>query len=363
VAESLEEFALTARAEELEIQLAVSKREASRYKAALTSRTEELLSLRASFDMVSQIHANPHSPEKWTVEPPAGKHQGHLLLMITDTHFDEVVRPEEIMFLNAFNRDIAEKRLTRAFTRAVRLARDFIGSQYVYDGVTLAFGGDMITGTIHEELARTNEAQPAATVDYFTDPLISGLELLADEFGSVDVYGVPGNHDRTGKKITSKYRATEAWSWVLYKNLERNFRKDARVNFHINEAAEVIVPVYDTNFLLHHGNDFRGGGGISGFLTPLALGDQRRRRRNMNAARMTGDRSLEFDYQLIGHFHQRLVIPGIIVGSSLKGYDEYARASSFDYAEPSQELMIVTPEKGITFQAPVFVMDREAEGW
>jgi hypothetical protein len=83
----------------------------------------------------------------------------------------------------------------------------------------------------------------------------------------------------------------------------------------------------------------------------------------MNAARITKNRELEFDYQLLGHFHQRIVVPGIIVGSSLKGYDEFSRSMSFDFAEPSQELMIVTPEKGITFQAPVFVMDREEEGW
>ena len=361
--QGLEEFALNATLTELEASLGVARREAARYKNALVAKTAELEQMRTSFDMVNQIQALPRSPETWTVEPPAGKHVGNVTLLITDTHFDEVVRPEEIMHLNAFNRNIAEMRLSRAFTRAVRLARDFIGSQYAYDGATIMFGGDMITGTIHEELARTNEAQPAQTVDYFTDPLISGIELFAEEFGRVDIYGVPGNHDRTGKKISSKYRATEAWSWVLYKNLERFFRRDDRVQFHINEAAEVLVPVYDTTFLLHHGNDFRGGSGISGFLTPLALGDQRRRRRNMNASRLTGDRSLEFDLQILGHFHQRLVIPGIIVGSSLKGYDEFARSMSFDYAEPSQELMVVTPERGVTFQAPVFVADRVAEGW
>jgi len=356
-------FSTDLRLTELEAKLGVSRREGERFRAALLSKTEDYNKLRESFDMVQTIQAKPRSPETWRVDPPAGKHRGRIVLLITDTHFDEVVRPQEIMHLNAYNREIGEKRLRRAFTRSVRIARDFIGSQYSYDGVTVLFGGDMITGTIHEELARTNEAPPAQTVDYFTDPLISGLELLADEFGRVDVWGVPGNHDRTGKKISAKYRATEAWSWVLYKNLERAFRKDERVEFTVPEAAEVLVPVYDTNFLLHHGNDFRGGSGISGFLTPLALGDQRRRRRNMNAARMTGNRDLEFDYQIIGHFHQRLVIPGIIVGSSLKGYDEFARSMSFDYAEPSQELLVVTPERGVTFQAPIFVTDRVEEGW
>jgi hypothetical protein len=81
------------------------------------------------------------------------------------------------------------------------------------------------------------------------------------------------------------------------------------------------------------------------------------------AARLTGNRRLEFDVQIVGHFHQRLVLPGIVVGNCLKGYDEYARSRNFDYSEPSQELMIVTPERKIAFEQQIFVQDREAEGW
>lgn len=358
------EFSAEQEVEDLKDQLVAAQRTTALYKRQVNEVRADNHNLRTLLRQVNEVGAMPHNPPNWTIEPPAGKHRGKVVLFISDTHFDEVVRPQEIMGLNAYNREIAEQRIERTFKRAVRLARDFIGAQYAYDGVVVLFGGDMIGSTpIHEELGTTSVAPPADTVNYFTDPLLAGLELLHQEFGNVWVTGVPGNHDRTGRKVPSKLRAIDSWTWTLYANLERHFRTNDMVNFGLTQGAEVTVPIYDTNFVLHHGNDFRGGSGISGFLTPLALGDQRKRRRNMNAARMTGNRDLEFDYEILGHFHQRLILPGIIVGSSLKGYDEFARSMNFDYAEPSQELLIVTPEKGITFEAPVFVADPVEEGW
>lgn len=359
----LDEFAEGLETEDLAEKLAASRRSESRLRNQLGTARAELSRIRTAFDVVQAISRTPRQPQRWEVEPPAGKHAGHPLLFITDTHFDEVVRAEETMGLNAYSRAIAETRLRNAFEGGIKVARDYVGSQYAYDGATIAFGGDMLTGIIHEELATTNEAPPADTVDYFTDPLISGLELWLEEFGRLHVTGVVGNHDRMSKKVPSKYRAIDSWTWVLYKNVARHFKRNDAVTFDVPESPETFIEVYDTRFLLHHGNDFFGGGGISGFLTPLALGDHRKRRRNMNAARITGNRELEFDYQLLGHFHQRLVLPGVIVGSSLKGYDEYARGRSFDYAEPSQELLIVTPERKVTFGAPIFVMNKEEEGW
>lgn len=359
----LDDFADGQDKEQLLERLASSRRSESSLKSQLKNAQVQLEKVSRSFDLVQQVGEYVRRPQRWEVEPPAGKHAGHPLLFVSDTHFDEVVRAEEIFGLNAYNRDIAEMRLRKAFEGGVKIARDYVGQQYAYDGATVAFGGDMLTGIIHEEYLSTNEAPPSDTVDYFTDPLISGLQLWLEEFGQLHVAGVVGNHDRMSKKVPSKYRAIDSWSWVLYKNLARHFKKNDKITFDIAESPETFIEAYDTRILMHHGNDFYGGSGISGFLSPLALGDHRKRRRNMSAARITGNRDLEFDLQLLGHFHQRIVLPGITVGSSLKGYDEYARGRSFDYAEPSQELIIITPERGVTFQQALFVMDRREEGW
>jgi hypothetical protein len=64
-----------------------------------------------------------------------------------------------------------------------------------------------------------------------------------------------------------------------------------------------------------------------------------------------------------GHWHQLVQTPGLIVNGSLKGVDEYAFINNFGYEQPQQALAVITPERGITIQAPIFCVDRKKEGW
>jgi hypothetical protein len=59
-----------------------------------------------------------------------------------------------------------------------------------------------------------------------------------------------------------------------------------------------------------------------------------------------------------------LNLPGpVIVGGTLKGLDEYAYMGNFGYEPPQQAWWVTTPEMGITVNAPIYVSDRESEGW
>jgi hypothetical protein len=53
----------------------------------------------------------------------------------------------------------------------------------------------------------------------------------------------------------------------------------------------------------------------------------------------------------------------MVVNGSMKGFDEYALLMGFGFEQPQQALAIVTPEKNITIQAPVFCADRKKECW
>ena len=64
-----------------------------------------------------------------------------------------------------------------------------------------------------------------------------------------------------------------------------------------------------------------------------------------------------------GHWHQLVQTPSLIINGSLKGVDEYAFINNFSFEQPQQALAVITPERGITIQAPVFCADRKAEGW
>jgi hypothetical protein len=65
----------------------------------------------------------------------------------------------------------------------------------------------------------------------------------------------------------------------------------------------------------------------------------------------------------MGHWHQYLPSPSLIVNGSMKGLDEYAFINNFGHEVPQQAMAIITPEHGITVQAPIFCQNRKKEGW
>lgn len=323
--------------------------------AARDRALADLTDVRKALNLVSSLDSAKTKPPRWLAPKVKGEHHATINLLITDTHFDEVVRPEEVDGMNAYGREIAELRLQRAFEGAVKLARNYL-TGVKYDGVCLMLGGDIFSGLIHEELRETNEAEIMASVVHWVEPMEAGIGLLADEFKRVHVVGVPGNHGRNTRKPRAKGRATDNFDWLLYKLIERDYRKREDVTVQIPNAADAQVQVYDTRYLLTHGDQFRGGSGISGALAPLMLGSHRKTRRQAAAGR-------PYDVMVMGHWHQRLRPKGVIVGGCLKGTDEYSYVSNFEPEPPSQEFWLTTPEHGITFEAPVFVMDRKREQW
>jgi hypothetical protein len=170
------------------------------------------------------------------------------------------------------------------------------------------------------------------------------------------VVSVPGNHGRSTRKPRAKMRAADNLDWLFAHLLEREFRDDKRVTFQIPEGADAWFEVYGRGHLLTHGDQVSGGGGIGGIWSPI----MRMRAKKAQVHMATGK---PFDTLWMGHWHQLIQTPGLIINGSTKGWDEYARLHSFAPEPPQQALAVVTPENGITWQAPVFCGDRQAEGW
>lgn len=350
-------------AAELEQKLAAARKERDSLKSQLGKADLELQDLRKTLNLITRITDHVPDPPKWLAPEPPGKHHGTPLLVISDTHWDEVVRPEEFFGLNAYDREIAEIRLKAAFEGGITLPKHYLGSGLKKDGIVLVHGGDLITGEIHDELQETNEATPPETVLYFLDPMIAGITLLYEEYGKVHVVVCDGNHDRLYKKKRSKRRATSSWSFFFWQLVAREFRRYKNITFQIPEGPDTIFPVYDTRILLHHGDQQRGGSGIAGPLTPIAIGQYRKMRKHSDAIRYTGNENLRFDLTIQGHIHHRNSLPGVVTVGALKGYDEHASTGNYPFEPASAEMLILTPERGLTFQAPIWVQDPYAEGW
>lgn len=307
-------------------------------------------------DLHDNLSASRIDPPQWLTPKAKGSgHRGTACSILSDSHFDEVVSPSEVDYMNAYDRRIAERRLRRYFDRLISVPRDYL-SGVDYDGLVLMLGGDLVSGNIHDELRETNEDTICGTVVHWTEQLSAGIRQAVDHYGKVHVPCVVGNHGRLTRKPRAKGRARDNFDWLIYKLLARDFAGDKRITFDIPDAADAMFNVYGTRFLLTHGDQFRGGSGIAGAFSPLMLGSHRKGRRQQAAGK-------PYDWMVMGHWHQYIHARGLIVNGSSKGYDEYAFVSNFDPEQPQQALFTVTPEHGITFAAPIQVADRRKEGW
>lgn len=334
---------------DLRARLDESQRQLGRSRKAQSDAERETALLRR----MAEVARRPLKPPRWLTRKPKKHEQvGTLCTILSDMHLDEVIDPAEIEHRNAYNRDIAEQRLERYFTGVVKLARHYL-TGVTFDGVVLFMAGDSISGDIHEELVESNEGTALETVLYWSERIAAGITLLADEFGRVHVPVVAGNHGRRTRKPRAKKRAKDNFDWLIGQMLARHFAADTRVTFQIPDGTDALVRVHDTTFLMTHGDQVAGGGGIGGIWPPLMRMIAKKRTRH------------EFDALVCGHWHQLVMAPtsGLIVNGSLKGFDEYAAVMNFVPERAQQALWVTTPENGVTFSAPVFCDDAVKEGW
>jgi len=343
-AEAAEQSAATAAAR-LETERrnhAATRRELARS----IERVDELQDLLERYQVVKP--ADMKVP-KWLAPKRSTKaHHATALLLLSDLHLDEVVDLHEMSGMNSYDRDIAEQRLQTVVDGVVKLATTFV-TGVEWDGIVVALNGDILTGEIHDELARTNAAPTTASVTHWVPRLAAALTHLADTFGKVFVPCTDGNHDRTYKQIPAKQRAESSFAWVVYNWLADVLRDDPRITFSITTAPGQVYDIYDTTFHQVHGDAFRSGGGVGG-IYPAMLKYLLR----MDALWATHGRPV--DVHLLGHWHTYLTGPNFIVNGSLKGYDEYAKRSGFGFEPPRQALAVVTPERGIVQQMPVYAV-------
>lgn len=325
-------------------------------RITIRERDAEIEALKARAQILEEVE-NVERPDWMVTADEAKDHHGTIVAPFSDFHVGEVVDPEEMNGYNAYNPDIAAQRIERFFQKIVELTRAYLQG-VTYDGIVVPNLGDTISGNIHEELNETNGLSNAEAVPFVVPLLEEGIGILADEFGKVHVPCCPGNHPRDQKKPRYKGRSAHNADTMISKLVANSFRNDDRVTFDIPAAFSCDFEVYDTAIRIEHGDEARGGTGIQGALAPLAL-------RAHRARKQAEAEGVPFDLLMVGHWHQLMSLPakGLFVNGAGKGYDEYARGKAFEPEPPQQGLLVVTPEYGVGLQMPIFVGDREAEGW
>lgn len=297
-----------------------------------------------ALDVYRAIKTQDLKVPEWVARKSSGIHEATPVQMFSDWHLGEVQPSTEVAGYNAYSDKIAEKRMNYVANSSVKLIKEFTAN-LKFPGIVTPFGGDMLTGEIHDELTRNNAESVIQTLARWTPKVASILEMYADEFGFVFAPWVTGNHTRRGINMEHKNQAQDSYDWAMAMWLMDHFRDDPRVCIMPSDALEQRFTIYKTKFLLTHG--YFGGKGGSDSLSRV----MNTRKRTVNRDRITGN---DFDVMLLGHYHTSVFGNGVIQCGCLKGLDVYAHDINVEPEPPSQVLFFVTPERGITMRTPVY---------
>lgn len=328
------------------------------YKRTIESLRRENDTAEAIRQEIWSLAAHSLAPPEWlTGRGVKNGARGGPITIWSDFHYGEVVDGAQINGINKFDMKIAKDRFHRLVDTTIDLCDNHMGRAGIkYPGIVVCLGGDMIGGDIHEELLATNDRTPHQSVNDLTDMLGSGLETLASRYGRVFVPAVVGNHGRSTHKMRMKNRVYTNYDWSIYCNLERDFRKDKRIKFLVPSGPDAHFTMFGHRYLLTHGDSLgvKGGDGIIGSLGPIMRGTIKLH----NSMLQIGQ---QFDTVIMGHWHNYITLPGLVVNNALKGYDEYAMMQL--RAKPSrasQALWFTHPEHGITAHWQVYLQGKQA---
>jgi predicted phosphodiesterase len=296
--------------------------------------------LGASLHAFAEVPALPWTTKKGEADAP-----GIPTLFLSDIHAGEVVDSGQVNGVNKYDMELCASRMHHTIQTAIHLCH-ILDPQMRYPGIVIPLGGDMVSGDIHDELVATNELPTIPTVLDLYELLVSVLSLAADTFKQVFVPCVSGNHGRNTKRIWAKNRNATSFDWLLYKMLAQRFAKDTRVSFYIPDGSDGLYRIYNTRYLLTHGDQFKAGDSIIGPIGPIFRGTQKKLARNQAV-------NQDFDLAIMGHWHQYIHTERIIVNGSMKGYDEYASQGNFGFEPPRQAMWITHPKYGVTWRMPV----------
>lgn len=313
----------------------------------LTKRVADAEDHRASILGLEFLPAEP------TAKPRSAKQSKHarqaVVLHLSDLHVGEVVNREEVMGVNEYSLETAERRIARLFNAAsVLMTSAWPASDAAPVKVCVLLGGDLISGHgLHPEHAETDAGTAYQQTKWAAEYIAAGvLRLHVDlkqRFGRavpIELISVVGNHGRdTFGKPRTKQVSIQSYDTLVSDFVEAGLKQYPTITHYRPRGFDAYFEAAGWPLLLTHG-DRMGSGGGTGFIGPAAtiikghrkiLDTEHRQRRPV--------------YKVFsGHFHTTCVTPfGFGNGSGI-GYGEFAKSLRAD-PEPAQQNMVVFHER------------------
>ena len=322
------------------------------YEASLRDSTKKELIIETIQDFTKAFPAVPLKYLNNSDTPPFGHQKQIMVTPLSDTHVGERVYKEQMRNLNEYNFDIFNKRMYGWANQILKHAT-YRRQIAPVDELIIPMLGDMISGDIHEELARSNMANCMEQMIRGASIIGQALMYLAPHFTKITVPCVVGNHGRMTRKPPMKDKYMD-WDYMLYQWIAAFCKNQDNLEFHIPRSFLTTFKIHDKVVLIMHGDSISGAGSsgsITGAIAKLRSVFQYRKalQREIQDA-MDDDSEIEFDSVMIGHFPR---IDEIDIGTgelhicgTMKGPDEFALQRLHAATKPKQLVTYWHPRYG-----------------
>jgi hypothetical protein len=305
----------------------------------LTKRLIAAEDLRAG---VLGLASLPPSPVNFPARAKGKGKRETIVLVLSDLHWGENVNRRAMDGLNSYSTEIARARLGRWANAVCDLGTKH-WSGLPPDRIVCVVGGDLISGAIHPELAKTDELKPLPAVRDLADHLRHAFTTIKANIDCpLDVISLPGNHGRSTIKPESKEVSATSYDMLVSDFLELSLKDRKGISFYAPESPDALFSVYGWRVLASHGDRIGSRGG-QGFIGPAATAAR-------GLKRMVADysaRGVHLDLILLCHFHCPLQLEEGFVNGSLPGPTEYSRDGRYRPHPAMQLFFTMHPHRRI----------------
>lgn len=305
----------------------------------------EIDALRRALDLADDIRNAPRVKPVARRERTSGLREATPVVMCSDWHVGETVRPETVNGLNAYNPRIARERNSR-LNEAIAWEIGHERHAFKIRDCVVWLGGDLITGFIHDELMESNAMSPTQEVMFAQELCEATIDaVLALDMERVVVPCSWGNHGRTTHKKRISTGAYNSFEWLMYHSLKRRYADNPRVEFAIGDGILTYLKIYDFWNRFSHGDSIQYGGGVGGITIPILK----------KIAQW--DKAQRADETYLGHFHQRITLRGLNVNGSAIGYGPFSAYIGGQPEEPAQGMCLIDSKRGKCHAKDLWVDD------
>lgn len=243
-----------------------------------------------------------------------------------------------------FNFEVLRRRMEKLVQTTIKIATIHRRAHPVRN-LNIFLLGDLIQSERIGYLISIDELEAELKVQLFdvAIPLLMGaIQKLAENFAEVRIYAVRGNHGADGR-----FAATNTnWDDVAYYFLKAAFQATKHIQFTIADNFYLIARVYNTKFMLAHGDQ------IQMYMNIPIYGVTQRLMRWQGSVE-------DFDVLVLGHFHNFVYMDWndkqFIINGTFVTDDAWVQKRLGLKGSCSQVLFGVHPKVGISFIRKIYL--------